>query len=227
MNRLFSRSGGPRRNTDEDPNKTQFWTPRGVIPAKAINDEVQKVGIPHRDSHGCYPHEYRNEEANGVVPIRPHEIRDPDNRKLFEVPVNTRADLATPAAPLRAMQRQQGVHHNDRGRVVRGELNDPGPFRAIVPAYRETDQKFGATGVLYHPEDNPRGFERATVEPMDREGRQYMRRFEDDNARRTSTWPPRDEDADDLITYENRYEKVRRGRNAPPRERRRRAEVVG
>ncbi|KAK5987797.1 hypothetical protein PT974_11931 [Cladobotryum mycophilum] len=48
------------------------------------------------------------------------------------------------------------------------------------------------SGVIYHPEGNPQGFHRAPLEPIDRQGIQVIRRYDDDhdNPQRVSTWPP-------------------------------------
>jgi hypothetical protein len=67
---------------------------------------------------------------------------------------------------------------------------------------------------MYHPQNDTQGMRRAAVEPLDREGRQYLRRFDDDAAdpMRVTTWPPRDEDGDELALYEDRYQKVKKSK---------------
>ena len=56
--------------------------------------------------------------------------------------------------------------------------------------------------------DNPAGFARALLGPLDREGRLFLLRHKDDKAvkplGRTGTWPHRNEDANDLTTSETR-----------------------
>ncbi|KAK7424334.1 hypothetical protein QQX98_000602 [Neonectria punicea] len=221
MDRLYGRS--PRRNTDEDRNKMQHWTPRGTLPAKTVDAQVREVADPRQIEGVAFPKTYTNAEVGRPAPIEPFERRHGEMTGLYEIPVNTRMDLERrPANLQRVQQRQRPIHPNDRARVTRTELNDPGPFRGVVPTDLATGRAQGPTAVLYHPDGNPRAFERARVEPLDREGRQYIRRFEDDStsANRVTTWPPRDEDADDLVTYENRHQQVRRPRNAPaPRNR--------
>ena len=98
--------------------------------------------------------------------------------------------------------------------MVRSELNDPGPFRAIVPVERSTGRSYGVAGVLYHPEGHSEAFGRALAEPLDRSGRQALHRFQDDSAytHRVDTWPPRDENSQDIEAYETRYAQVRKPR---------------
>ncbi|KAG4293703.1 hypothetical protein FPRO06_00288 [Fusarium proliferatum] len=108
--------------------------------------------------------------------------------------------------------------YNDRSRVVKNELNNPGAIRGVVTGNHTTGENFGLVGVTYHPEDRPRALRREPIEPLDREGRQFLRRFDDDAAdpHPVTTWPPRDEDASELQAYEERYKQVRRPR--PPQQ---------
>ncbi|KAJ9157552.1 hypothetical protein NKR23_g189 [Pleurostoma richardsiae] len=149
-----------------------------------------------------YPVTYNNEEGNSHVNFQPHEI--PEGATLYEVPIPTRLDMNRRTACLD--QVNAAVHRNDRDRPIRQSLNDPGPFRGIVPADRRTGQVYPLAGVNYHPTGNLKGFNRASLEPMNREGRQFMNRYNDDAAdpHRVSTWPPRDEDGEDLSAYERR-----------------------
>ncbi|KAF5007926.1 hypothetical protein FDECE_5842 [Fusarium decemcellulare] len=216
---LFGRSDA-RRNTDEAHHKKQYFTSRGSIPTKVVDVQTADVVDPRRPQvAGGYPHRFRNqEEANGKRPFQGYETRNDADRQLYEVPVGSRVDLTRRTATARQVERANNqTHPNDRGRVQRNELNDPGPLRAVLPGNQNTGQTFPVAGVLYHPENNPRGFARAPLEPLDRQGRQYLRRFEDDSAHdeRVTTWPPRDEDADDLTAYETRYRQERRPRNRP------------
>ncbi|RSL94798.1 hypothetical protein CDV31_014162 [Fusarium ambrosium] len=216
FNRLFRRRQGPRRNSDDEHNKTQYWTPRGSIPAKIVNQQTQELHHVVPAQNGRFPKEYRNDEDHGPN-FHPYERRNnPAQRRLFEVPVNTRMEIGARPAPMARVQNRENLHPNDRARAARNELNDPGPLRGVVAAGPD-GTPHGVVGVIYHPEGNLRGYNRAPVEPLDRQGRQQMRRFADDaaDARRVGTWPPRDEDADDLATYETRYAQVRRPRNPP------------
>ncbi|KPM38484.1 hypothetical protein AK830_g8084 [Neonectria ditissima] len=209
MDRLSGRSDTPRRNTDDDRDKMQHWTPRGVLPAKAVAAQVREVADPRAVRNVGFPKVYENVEAGNPGPIEPYERRNgPETTGLYEIPVSSRMDFERQPARLRQVAAREHLHRNDRGRATRAELNDPGAFRGIVPTDLATGRTQGVTAVLYHPEGNARDFERARVEPLDREGRQYMRRFEDDStsSNRVTTWPPRDEDASDLVTYENRHQ---------------------
>ncbi|KAH7208074.1 hypothetical protein BKA60DRAFT_652311 [Fusarium oxysporum] len=205
----------------------QYYTPRGSIPATVVEEQVCQVPIdPNDDStNGPYPHMYTNQEStstapNGTIFERFEQRNRPSETPLYEVPVNCRMDLNKKAVPFMKVKRREErpTDPRDRGRVVQNELNTPGPFRGVVAVDKNTGQSHGVAGVMYHPQGNISAFQRAQMEPLDREERQYMRRFVDDAAdpHRVTTWPPRDEDSEDLTTYENRYKQVRRTR--PPQQ---------
>ncbi|KAF5571526.1 hypothetical protein FPHYL_272 [Fusarium phyllophilum] len=174
--------------TNEDSPKLarQYYTPRGIVPARVAEKQVQEAPINPATIQGnrLYPHHYRNSEAVGTSNFKPHEQRnDPDNRQFYEVPINSRINLAKPPARVdRIRVVETDLHSNDRGRVVKNELNDPGVFRGVVTGNRTTGENFGLVGVTYRPEDRPRALRRAPMEPLDREGRQFLRRFDDDAA---------------------------------------------
>ncbi|KAF4498903.1 hypothetical protein FAGAP_4916 [Fusarium agapanthi] len=181
---------------------TSEWTViRGTVPARVAEQQVREAAINPATIQGnrLYPHHYRNDEENDTRNFEPHEQRnDIDNRQFYEVPINSRINLAKPPA--------------------KNELNDPGVFRGVVTGNRATGENFGLVGVTYHPEDRPRALRRAPMEPLDREGRQFLRRFDGDAAdpHRVTTWPPRDEDASELQAHEERYKQVRR--TQPPQQ---------
>ncbi|KAH7256282.1 hypothetical protein BKA59DRAFT_521601 [Fusarium tricinctum] len=218
MSRFFRRSKEPRRSSDDDYDKMQYWTPQGVLPAKTVEQQAREVvDYQANTNKALYPHIYRNEE--GIVETRQnfqsYELGyEPDRKELYEVPVNSRLDLSKKPAKASSIKLQERCHPNDRGRVVCNPVNDPGTYRGVVVADCDTGRNYGVAGVVYHPEGSTRRLDRAPIEPLDREGRQYLRRFADDSAdpSRVTTWPPRDEDAQDLETYEDRYKKVRRPR---------------
>ncbi|KAF4969882.1 hypothetical protein FSARC_2977 [Fusarium sarcochroum] len=209
MSSFFRRKQETRRNTDDDYNKMQYSTPRGNIPAKAVAKQVREAIVDTAvDDPRAYPHLYSNSEAGGRKNFELFEQRNrPDQTPLYEVPVNSRVDLNKNLAPMKkVLIQQKGVQPRDRARVVRNELNDPGPFRGIVAVDQATSRPCGVAGVIYHPEGNLKGFERAPMEPLDQGGRQYLRRFADDSAdpHRVTTWPPRDENSGELSTYDVR-----------------------
>jgi hypothetical protein len=166
-----------------------------------------------RESDG-YPHLYRNAGREGAL-FDGYERRHDEHRQFSEVPIATRMNFDKPSASVKKVQGRETVHYGDRARVARSELNDPGPYRAIVPIDERTGRTYGVAGVVYHPEGRPNAFHRAPVVPMDRQGRQALHRYEDDGARgyRVDTWPPRDEDGDDLGSYEARHKQVRKSKS--------------
>jgi hypothetical protein len=71
--------------------------------------------------------------------------------------------------------------------------NDPGFHRAVTNP--RGDRIIGA---MYHPLGNPSGFARAPLEPLDRTGREAVRRYQDMTPRpmeqgvaKQGSWPPR------------------------------------
>jgi hypothetical protein len=46
-------------------------------------------------------------------------------------------------------------------------------------------------GAMYHPEGNPRGYERARLAPLDGKGRGEIARYEDQQSTGRTTWPRR------------------------------------
>ncbi|KAL2756340.1 hypothetical protein ACRALDRAFT_1076422 [Sodiomyces alcalophilus JCM 7366] len=208
------RNDAPRRNSDAGRENMQYWTPRGVIPVRIAEDKVRSVpGVMDRRRSG-YPAEFRNEDRNQKPIYRlpeSHKSGDPD-AVMFEIPVGTRHDMDKRSANLEKVKAAADVHRNDRGRVAARPLNDPGPFRAVVPANRDTRKEYPMTGVIYHPEGSATAHARAPLEPLGRDGRQLTHRHQDQVARRVETWPPRDQDGDDLASREARHVHERRRR---------------
>ncbi|QGI76736.1 hypothetical protein CEK25_001642 [Fusarium fujikuroi] len=215
MRRFFGRKEEPRRNSDDDHKKMQYYSPRGIIPIKVVEQQTQEVVFDPDTVRNTkdYPHEDVNLEGNSTRTFQEWERRhDEENSPFYEMPVNTRMNLEKrPASVQRSKDAELEI-------LFENELNDPGVFRGVITGNVETGQVYGVQGVIYHPEQNPRGFRRSPIEPLDREGRQFLRRFEDDAAdpNRVTTWPPRDEDASDLQAYEDRYKQVRKTR--PPQQ---------
>ncbi|KAJ4137302.1 hypothetical protein NW768_002885 [Fusarium equiseti] len=214
MSFLFRRSEKARRSSDDDYKKMQYHTERGPIPARVVEQQMHECEsrLGNKDIKK-YPHWYQNRE--GV--FQPHEQRNNDT-KLYESPVSSRIDLdRKTCSHVKAMNRLNPPP-NDRARVAQSEANDPGVFRGVIAADKNTGHVYGVAGVIYHPEGDVRAMRRAPVEPLDREGRQFLRRFDDDAAdpHRVTTWPPRDEDGSDLAMYESRYVQERTPR--PPQQ---------
>lgn len=179
---------------------------------KAALDQVSLVPEIYNPGSGKkYPTHYRNSEAGGPN-FLPHEI--PKDAILHEVPIMK--PFKTDQRPATKKQVEVTPGRKDRRRLVEQPPNDPGPIRAVVPVNRAEKKVYPMAGVTYHPEDNARGLVRAPMEPMTREGRQVMNRYNDDTASnyRVATWPPRDESGNDLTRYEERYvqDKPRKGR---------------
>jgi len=131
-------------------------------------------------------------------------------------------DITKQPTPVRnVIINRDTLHPNDRARSIQHPVNDPGAYRAIVRGETGNATETGrpdsvnefatnqVVGLVYHPEGDPRGLRRAPLEPIDRRGRQIVRRHNDDHDRpqRASSWPPRDLDAEELGKIEARYQK--------------------
>lgn len=163
-----------------------------------------------------YPGVYNNEEENPATQgIRPN-FHDWETRgnMLAEFPATNNApyDFNRRAANLNRVRNVENqFERNRRGIHARQPLNDPGPARYV--ARTDVDGNlYNVVGAMYHPEGNARGFNRAPLAPIERQGRRDMARYADDHngTNRMSTWPPRDQDAADLTRREANYRRVRR-----------------
>ncbi|WDK14786.1 hypothetical protein CGRA01v4_06067 [Colletotrichum graminicola] len=162
-----------RYNTDIAAGCTQFNTPRGNIPFKVTQAVARSAPPKDPRTASRYPREYRNQE--GSEGDMYHNFQDWETHggragttKYTEFPVPLAGvqafDYNKKAAT--AKQVAQPIHKNDRKRAVQRPLNDPGPFRAITAQHPKQ-----VIGVLYHPEGNSLGYQRATLQPLDRVGR--------------------------------------------------------
>lgn len=163
------------------------------MPARVLDDQVQRAPRPGEGRRGAYPREYRNQE--GATHESRQNFQDWERRgagQLHEYPVTTteQRPFDYQRRPARAEQVGRPIHPRDRARLARQPLNDPGPIRAV------TGQDQRVIGAMAHPEGNRRGYERAPLEPLDRQGRRDAVRYQDsrgysDHNRTSSTWPPR------------------------------------
>lgn len=104
---------------------------------------------------------------------------------LYEMPVTRHpSNRSRKSAPLYRVAAT--LHHNDRARTMMAPLNDPGPFRAIARVDAKLERVGAVAGLVYHPLEDARGFNRAPVEPMSPRERLAARRFNDGII--SSTW---------------------------------------
>lgn len=165
-----------------------------------------------RTQPGMFPKHYRNQEGprdnrrqnfSGFESGRPgQDPRDPRDGKLYEYPVKTMAqpqplkntfDFTQRSAGLEETMQATRPGHEHFGDPAYEPPNDPGALRAV------TNKDGQVMGVIYHPEGNPRGYERARIEPLDAKGRAEQARYREAQARykedqkfpSPSTWPRR------------------------------------
>ncbi|KAK2813484.1 hypothetical protein FQN49_008307 [Arthroderma sp. PD_2] len=171
-----SRTRSSRTNSESRLSQLQYSTPRGNIPATVAAGSIRR-DLENTRTRSGYPGEYRNNEGpagdrhalfegfqtgRGAT-LHEHPVRRP-HEPHFE-PLRNRPRLH---------QLENPIHPNDRGRVVRAPHNDPGPFRAVTSSSHNN-----LVGVTYHPTGDRRGFREATLEPIDRQGRQDAQRHRD------------------------------------------------
>jgi hypothetical protein len=150
--------------------------------------------------------------------------RRDDSDRYYETPVHrpsspTRYDPNRRPANLQQVTRAQNVHPNDRGRLVsQGGVNDPGATRLVSTANPHGGGNVSHTGVMYHPEGNSRGYERAPLGDRDRRSREEEHQYYDYRGGNSGgtygggqSWPPRGARSDDLTRREESYSGGRRG----------------
>jgi hypothetical protein len=95
------------------------------------------------------------------------------------------------------MQQSQNKYPKLRRGVIKRPLNDPGPKRGIYALDEVENRRSGPLGLNYHPTGNATGNVRASLEPLNTEGRQYMYRHKDEipSGGRSPTWPGRGRDS--------------------------------
>jgi hypothetical protein len=186
-----------------------------------VDADVRRAPDPRDTRRSGYPTEYRNQEGrppNVRSNFEPREIRPGES--LYEVPVRAQNfDFDRRTATLQQVRRADPavVHRNDRDRPVRNPPNDPGPHRAVMAARPTGGDARGPLGVISHPRDNPRGYDRAPLEPIGRDGRGQQARHSDLRDSNHASWPPRGEPSGSLSRMETSFE-----RREPRGERRRR-----
>ncbi|KAH6612875.1 hypothetical protein B0J18DRAFT_460749 [Chaetomium sp. MPI-SDFR-AT-0129] len=193
-------------NSANTPAGFQYNTPRGNLQMDRVNQIVQNApGAPaHGLGRGVFPKHYRNQEGprdnphhnlSGFESGRPgQDPGDPRDGRLYEYPVKTMAqpqplkntfDYTRRAATLAQTIRATRPDDEDFRDPTREPPNDPGALRAV------TNKDGQVMGVVYHPEGNRNGYERARIEPLDAQGRGEQARYRDQQLASSSTWPRR------------------------------------
>ncbi|KAK0618875.1 hypothetical protein B0T14DRAFT_432759 [Immersiella caudata] len=211
-----------RRNTDGEESQLQYRTNRGPIPAHIVPQQIDGAPPIGAETDSGYPDRYHNREGprnnrqqnfetytTGPGRAAPGALQG----RLHEYPIPTsgtvqRFDYDRPSARLRQVVYRANLHPNERAFVARQDpLNDPGATRAVVRIVAGNDGlvRNEVVGVIAHPHGNPQGFDRAPVEPINRQGRQEAARHQDmQQSARQLTYPPRRVDAEWVAGVEGR-----------------------
>lgn len=112
-------------------------------------------------------------QGYGPVPLHEYPVTTPD-KPSFDYSRPRREQEVAIAPHERAMRLEPEHRFNDVG-FMRGIT---GPDKTIV-------------GAIYHPSGDRGGFQRAGLEPLDRQGREHNRMLHDraQHAPRSPTWP--------------------------------------
>lgn len=169
-----------------------------------VDTQAAMHGIPHSKSCGRLPHMYKNREDL----FQTFETRGSD---LYETPITLNRPYNRHEAPvsLQRIQELEEMQTDDKAsRIFRHPPNDAGPNRAVGSVNSARDAISPPHGLIYHPQGNPRGFERAPIEPMSRQGHRTYVNFRDGfgSPALASTWPPRSQDAEELTRHEERFD---------------------
>lgn len=178
--------------------------------SQVVQRAPEPPAIPLRD--GKFPKVYRNNEGPRDNPTHNFEAweiqRQGADGRLFEYPVKPpEGDRRLPgrlpeqqppplnpdfrfARPPAGLNQIRPPHQNDKKTLESRwdrPPNDPGPIRAVV------NGSGNVVGAIYHPEGNPRGYERARLAPLDKQGRGQRARHDDRFLAPTprTTWPER------------------------------------
>ena len=179
-----------------------------------MNKIVESAPPPAHTGDGRFPKQYRNNEGprdNPTHNFDPWEIQrhgTDANGRLYEYPVKPpQTDTSLPGrrpgrqppplcpdfnfgedpVGLKKINAPDANNQKLLHRRWKEPLNDPGPVRAVVNVDGHV------VGAMYHPAGNPRGYERARLAPLDKQGRGELARFNDSQGTLTgrTTWPQR------------------------------------
>ncbi|ATZ53224.1 hypothetical protein BCIN_09g01020 [Botrytis cinerea B05.10] len=189
-----------RRNSDHDHDSLQYRTPRGNIPHRVMVQEIARAPVGGTRNMSQYPHKYKNQEGpkDAKYPLfddreRPRRFVNNDKGyrpdTLYEYPVVTpdkpSFNYDRKTTPLETVL--QPIAPANRARMIEPDQrhNTPGWMRGITSSNKTI------VGGIYHPEGNTGDFERARLEPLDRQGREHNRMLHEraQHAPRSPTWP--------------------------------------
>ncbi|KAK4148434.1 hypothetical protein C8A00DRAFT_19733 [Chaetomidium leptoderma] len=203
------RAPDDRVNSGNRDNQLHYASPRGSVPLKKAKDDLERAPAPPLDGPlgpRMYPKAYRNNEGtrdNRRENFEAWEIQrpgadGPGDGRLYEYPAKTLEqptpfssdfDFDSRAAGLAQVRPPPPNDVQNYRRRWRTPPNDPGPIRAVVNKDRQM------VGAMYHPEGNARGYERARLEPLNKQSRAELARHEDKRqAAGRTTWPQRGSD---------------------------------
>lgn len=193
-------------------------------------ERPERVPVLIAERHGVRHETFPNVAAKLASQVFPHPYHnDPKptmaswetrHERLYEIPVtmDNHYDPGKKTFALKTAKNRETVKPGDRRRVVSKPVNDPGPYRCVGRVDESSNRFRPQQGLIYHPTDDPQGFKRAVLEPRDRDGNRTYNRYVDDhdNLNRVSTWPPRDQDGDNLAEHKRRYRQVRKPQARKP-----------
>lgn len=193
----------------------QYATARGNIPIRVVKEQINRA--PHAAeprTKSKYPHQYRNQEGPANAPrsnFATWETRS-GSTTLYEYPVQVpiqqnpqtgqiqrHFDYDRKASKARQAESQARRSSNEPLETGNASTlsqattdeNGPGSCQRPGPIRGVTDRHRNIIGAMAHPQGNLTGFARAPLQPLDREGRQYIRTDQDYRLHSSNTFPRR------------------------------------
>lgn len=203
----------------------QYRTNRGPVPMHMVPQQIRHAPGVNAATPSGYPHGYRNNEGPAGARRQnfdnfvtgPGRAHGPPGQ-LYEYPIPTPGQphhFRYEQRPARAQQVERRLHPNERANTMgpahARALNDVGQTRAVVRTTNHGGWRQNVVvGVMDHPPGNMRGFQRAPIEPINRQGRQEATRHLDNQLSRIRSYPPRGIDAERAGNVERNYQRERR-----------------
>lgn len=133
------------------------------------------------------PHEYRNSEGKPAYPL--FDKSETGEGMLYEYPVKLPHERPFDYNRKKSAMGAKFTTDRKHGKPVglNPPPNDPGVARVVTTSEKRT------VGVIYHPEGNAKGFKKASLGALDRQGRESLREYRDRTTKpsRVSTIPYR------------------------------------
>lgn len=155
-----------------------------------VRETLRNAPDPGTKTKSRFPHEYRNSEGPGSASYPLFNDSETGGQQLHEYPLKLPHER--PFDYNKNKTQMGKIHATIRKHGKPADLgpppNETGPARVVTTTERRT------VGVMYHPDGNPKGFAKASLGALDRQGRESLREYRDRTTKpsRVSTIPYRE-----------------------------------